>query len=132
VAPRASITDFDRKVLYARIGQRLRVAAMVDLVGHSEAIDQRRLQSLLRVARADMPRAGDYAAAEPWAGLRPATPSGAPIVGPSGVPGLWLNLGHGALGFTFAAGSAQLLASQMNGLALPVELQGDSFALGTA
>jgi D-amino-acid dehydrogenase len=48
------------------------------------------------------------------------------------VPGLWLNLGHGALGFTFAAGSAQLLASQMNGLALPVELQGDSFALGTA
>ena len=129
VAPRASITDFERKVLYARIGARLRVAAMVDLVGQNEAIDQRRLQSLLRVARADMPRAGAYDQAVPWAGLRPATPSGAPIIGPSGVPGLWLNLGHGALGFTFAAGSAQLLASQMNGHGIPDLLQGTSFGL---
>lgn len=129
VAPKASITDFERKVLYARIGARLRVAAMVDLVGPSEAIDQRRLQSLLRVAQTDMPQAGDYAQAQPWAGLRPATPSGAPIIGPSGVPGLWLNLGQGALGFTFAAGSAQLLASQMNGQATPEPLQGLSFGL---
>ncbi|NBX95702.1 MAG: FAD-dependent oxidoreductase [Betaproteobacteria bacterium] len=129
VAPRASITDFERKVLYARIGSRLRVAAMVDLVGQTEAIDQRRLQSLLRVAQSDMPRAGDYARAQPWAGLRPATPSGAPIIGPSGVRGLWLNLGQGALGFTFAAGSAQLLASQMNGQETPEMLQGLSFSL---
>ena len=128
-APRASITDFDRKVLYARIGGRLRVAAMVDLVGASEAIDRQRLDSLLRVARADMPRAGDYSQALPWAGLRPATPSGAPIVGASGVTGLWLNLGHGALGFTFASGTAQLLATQMNGLAVPDVLQGVSFGL---
>jgi D-amino-acid dehydrogenase len=127
--PNASITDFERKVLYARIGQRLRVAAMVDLVGHSEAIDQGRLQSLLRLAQADMPMVGDYAHAQPWAGLRPATPSGAPIVGPSGVPGLWLNLGQGALGFTLAAGSAQLLAAQMNGQDSPPMLQGVSFGL---
>ena len=132
VAPQASITDFERKVLYARIGQRLRVAAMVDLVGHSEAIDQRRLSSLMRVAQVDMPRAGNYAQAEPWAGLRPATPSGAPVIGPSGVPGLWLNLGHGALGFTFAAGSAQLLATQMNGGDSPALLQGSSFSLEAA
>ena len=129
VAPRASITDFERKVLYARIGARLRVAAMVDLVGQDEAIDQRRLQSLLRVAQADMPSAGDYTQAQPWAGLRPATPSGAPIIGASGVPGLWLNLGQGALGFTFAAGSAQLLASQMNGQETPGMMQGVSFGL---
>ncbi|MFM8509382.1 MAG: D-amino acid dehydrogenase [Betaproteobacteria bacterium] len=128
-APRASITDFERKVLYARIGSRLRVAAMVDLVGQSEAIDQGRLQSLLRVAKTDMPRAGDYTRAQPWAGLRPATPSGAPIIGPSGVPGLWLNLGQGALGFTFATGSAQLLAAQMNGQDTPAMLQGLSFGL---
>lgn len=128
-APRASITDFERKVLYARIGSRLRVAAMVDLVGQSEAIDHGRLQSLLRMAQSDMPRAGDYARAQPWAGLRPATPSGAPIIGPSGVPGLWLNLGQGALGFTFASGSAQLLASQMNGQDTPAMLQGLSFSL---
>lgn len=131
-APRASITDFDRKVLYARIGGRLRVAAMVDLVGADEAIDQRRLQSLLRVAKTDMPRAGRYDDAVPWAGLRPATPSGAPIVGPSGVPGLWLNLGHGALGFTFACGTAELLAAQLNGREMPEGLAGLSFDLAHA
>ncbi|MEK8050210.1 D-amino acid dehydrogenase [Ideonella sp. DXS22W] len=115
VPPRASITDFERKVLYARIGQRLRIAAMVDLVGEDDTIDPARLESLLRIARADLPVAGDYEQAEPWAGLRPATPGGEPIVGASGVPGLWLNLGHGALGFTFACGTAQLLAQQMSG-----------------
>lgn len=128
-APRASITDFERKVLYARIGGRLRVAAMVDLVGHDEHIDQRRLASLLRVARADMPQAGDYDQAQPWAGLRPATPSGEPIVGHSGVPGLWLNVGHGALGFTFASATADLLARQMAGQPMPSALEGVSFDL---
>lgn len=128
-APRASITDFERKVLYARIGGRLRVAAMVDLVGHDVHIDQRRLESLLRVARADMPQAGDYDHAQPWAGLRPATPSGEPIVGHSGVPGLWLNVGHGALGFTFASATADLLARQMTGQPTPAALQGVSFDL---
>lgn len=128
-APRASITDFDRKVLYARVAGRLRVAAMVDLVGHDDSIDRRRLASLLRVARADMPQAGDYAQAQPWAGLRPATPDGAPIVGPTAVRGLWLNVGHGALGFTFACGTAELLAAQMNGRELPQGLAGDGFVL---
>lgn len=127
--PRASITDFDRKVLYARIGGRLRVAAMVDLVGHDPGIDARRLQSLLRVAQSDMPEAGDYARSQPWAGLRPATPSGAPIVGPSGIPGLWLNLGHGALGFTFACGTAELLAARLTGRDTPAALDGLDFSL---
>lgn len=124
VPPRASITDFERKVLYARIGQRLRIAAMVDLVGEDEAIDPGRLASLLRIARADLPRAGDYDQARPWAGLRPATPGGAPIVGRTAVPGLWLNLGHGALGFTFACGTAQLLAQQMSGQPTAIPLDG--------
>lgn len=123
VPPRASITDFERKVLYARIGERLRIAAMVDLVGEDDAIDPARLHSLLRIARADLPAAGDYDRAQPWAGLRPATPGGEPIVGPSGVPGLWLNLGHGALGFTFACGTAQLLAQGMSGQATALPLQ---------
>lgn len=129
VAPRASITDFERKVLYARIGGRLRVAAMVDLVGHDERIDQERLDSLLRVARQDMALAGDYDQAQPWAGLRPATPSGEPIVGPSGVAGLWLNVGHGALGFTFACATADLLAREMAGAPVPDVLQGVAFGM---
>ena len=98
--------------------------AMVDLVGEDEAIDPARLASLLRIARADMPAAGDYDQAEPWAGLRPATPGGEPIVGDSGIPGLWLNLGHGALGFTFACGTAQLLAQRMSGQATDIPLHG--------
>lgn len=124
VAPGCSITDFERKVLYARIGNELRVAAMVDLVGEDARIDPRRIASLLRIARADMPHAGDYEQAVPWAGLRPATPDGAPILGPGPVPGLWFNLGHGALGFTFACGSASILARLMSGEASPLPMEG--------
>ena len=124
VPPRASITDLERKVLYARIGDKLRVAAMVDMVGEDERIEADRIASLLRIARADMPLAGDYAHAEQWAGLRPATPDGAPIVGPSSVPGLWFNLGHGPLGFTFACGTGSILASLMGQGHSPLPLDG--------
>ncbi len=122
--PQASITDFERKVLYARIGDQLRVAAMVDMVGEDETIEEGRIESLLRVARTDMPHAGDYSRATTWAGLRPATPDGAPIVGPSSVPGLWLNVGHGPLGFTFACGTASILASLMGQGHSPLPLDG--------
>jgi len=113
LAPRISITDFERKVVYARLGDRLRVAAMVDLVGEDRDLDPHRLDSLLRIVRTDMPGAGDYDRAQAWSGLRPATPDGAPLIGPGSLPGLWLNIGHGGLGFTFACGSAALLARKM-------------------
>lgn len=118
-APAVSVTDFERKVLYARIGSTLRVAAMADLVGDNTAIDPRRIASLQRLARAALPRAADYDQAESWAGLRPATPHGAPIIGATRYPNLWLNVGHGALGFTFACGTAALLADLMQGESIP-------------
>jgi D-amino-acid dehydrogenase len=124
VAPATSITDFEKKVLYTRIGSKLRVAAMVDMVGEDDSIDQGRVDSLLRIARKDMPLAGDYDKATAWAGLRPATPDGAPIVGPSTVPGLWFNLGHGPLGFTFACGTGSILASLMGQGHSPLPLDG--------
>jgi D-amino-acid dehydrogenase len=124
VAPSISVTDFERKVLYARIGDRLRVAAFVDLVGDDARIDLRRLAGLLRQVRATMPRAADYGQATPWAGLRPATPDGAPVIGPTPYANLWLNTGHGGLGFTFAAGSARVLADVMLGKASPIDLTG--------
>jgi D-amino-acid dehydrogenase len=127
-APEISVTDFQKKILYARIGTQLRVAAMVDLVGDDERLDPRRLDSLQRSVRALFPRAADYDRATPWAGLRPATPSGAPILGRSGIPGLWLNVGHGALGFTFAFGSARILAALISGEASPLPLDGLSLA----
>ena len=122
VAPNISITDFERKTLYARIGDDLRVAAMVDMVGEDTRIDRRRIASLTRLARETMPQAADYNQAEAWAGLRPATPNSAPILGATPYPNLWLNVGHGPLGFTFACGSAQLLARLMRGRETPFEL----------
>jgi D-amino-acid dehydrogenase len=124
LAPDISVTDVERKVLYARIGGRLRVAAMVDLVGAGRAVDPGRLRSLVRVAKEAMPGAADYDGAETWAGLRPATPNGAPIIGATRYANLWLNVGHGPLGFTFACGSAALVSRLLRGEAAPFELDG--------
>lgn len=123
-APQISVTDFERKVLYARIGSQLRVAAMVDMVGEDTRLDARRLATLTRQVRETMPHAADYERIVPWAGLRPATPGSAPIVGATGYDNLWLNVGHGPLGFTFACGTATVLASLMQGKAAPLPLDG--------
>ena len=124
VAPEISVTDFERKVLYARIGDKLRVAAMVDMVGENLDIDAGRVDSLVRQVRETMPRAADYTQVEPWAGLRPATPTSSPIIGATPYDNLWLNVGHGPLGFTFACGTASLLADLMQGKPTPFALDG--------
>ncbi|ALK29473.1 D-amino acid dehydrogenase [Burkholderia plantarii] len=112
-APRASLTDFARKVVYARLGGRLRVAGIADLDASPEP-DPARLATLHAQARALFP---ELTAGEPlaWTGQRPATPTGVPTIGPTRYRNLWLNLGHGALGFTLAAGSAALLADWLAG-----------------
>ena len=122
--PQVSVTDFERKVLFARIGDSLRVAAMVDMVGEDASLDAGRIASLTRLARVTLPNAADYAASVPWAGLRPATPDGAPIIGATRYPNLWLNVGHGPLGFTFACGSARVLAGAMRAEAPPFAMEG--------
>ena len=124
VAPEISVTDFERKVLYARIGDRLRVAAMVDMVGEDLRHNRKRVDGLTRQVKETMPRAADYSKLSVWAGLRPATPSSAPIIGATRYDNLWLNVGHGPLGFTFACGSASLLAGAMRGEAPPFSLDG--------
>lgn len=128
--PEVSVTDFERKVLYARIGEQLRVAAMVDLVGDDPGIDPRRIASLQRAVRAMFPQAADYDRASNWAGLRPATPSGAPLLGATPVGNLWLNVGHGALGFTFSFASARIVAELISGRSSPMDLQGLQLAAG--
>ncbi|MDE1179091.1 D-amino acid dehydrogenase [Paraburkholderia sp.] len=119
--PSISVTDFARKVVYARLGDRLRVAGMADIVGYSRQLNRRRLATLRRESEAMFPDAGDYSAAEAWAGLRPATPRGTPLVGATHVRNLWLNIGHGALGFTLAAGAAQLLGERIGGRATSID-----------
>lgn len=124
VAPEISVTDFERKVLYARIGDRLRVAAMVDMVGEDLTHDPKRVEGLTRQVRETMPRAADYSQVSVWAGLRPATPSSAPIIGATRYENLWLNVGHGPLGFTFACGTAAVLAALVQGKAPAFALDG--------
>lgn len=122
--PVVSVTDFEKKVVYARIGAHLRVAAMVDLVGVDHRIDPSRMASLRRNVQATFPRAAAFEHASEWAGLRPATPSGAPILGACGVRNVWLNVGHGALGFTFSFGTADIVAELVCGRRSPVPLDG--------
>ena len=116
-APSVSVTDAARKVVFARVGERLRVAGMAELTGEDRSIQPARIASLLATARDVFPQGGDYGDAQPWAGLRPATPTGEPVTGtPAGAPrNLVLNTGHGALGFTLAFGSARRVARMISG-----------------
>ncbi|SDC52648.1 D-amino-acid dehydrogenase [Cupriavidus sp. YR651] len=131
-APHISVTDFANKIVYARIGNTLRVAGMADLVRGGATIDRERAQTLVTQTRAvfgSVTNGTDLDALQPWAGLRPATPDGLPMVGESRVRGLWLNLGHGALGFTLAMGSAGLLADKMAGRKPAIDAEDFSAAL---
>jgi D-amino-acid dehydrogenase len=114
-APRVSVTDIARKVVHARLGDRLRVAGFAELVGDDTSIDSQRIDALRAAVDDTFPQACDTARPETWAGLRPATPSGRPLIGAGPCPNLWVNAGHGALGLTLAAGSATLLSRWMNG-----------------
>jgi len=114
-APHVSVTDQARKLVFARLGDRLRVAGFADLVGAGLALAPARVNALREAVQARFPGACDMGQAEPWAGLRPATPSGRPMIGPTRWTNLWLNTGHGALGLTLAAGSAARLTGLMRG-----------------
>lgn len=120
-SPAISVTDYERRIVYARIGRILRIAAMVDIGSPNADIDPARIALLKQQVREAFPRL-DLGQAVPWAGLRPATPTGKPLIGESRVAdNLWLNVGQGALGFTLACGSAALLTAQMSGLELPID-----------
>jgi len=112
-APRVNVTDAARKVVFARIGQRLRVAGMAELVGDDLSIPGTRVDSLMAATRALFPNGADFSRCEAWAGLRPATPDGIPVIGrhARGPANLLFNTGHGALGFTLAFGSAVRIAA---------------------
>lgn len=120
-APSVSITDSKAKVVYARLGNRLRIAGMADVVGNDRRFDNRRLDTLLRQAKETFPEAADWTELNPWTGLRPATPTGLPIIGRSRPwPNLVLNQGQGSLGFTLGMGSAALVADVLAGRAMGI------------
>lgn len=123
-APRISITDYKRKIVYARLGEELRVAGMADLAGYRAEIDPGRIATLLSQVRESFPRASDFSRIKPWCGLRPATPAGTPLLGPTRYPELLLNTGHGALGFTLAMGCGRVIADCVAGREPEIPLDG--------
>ena len=112
-APRVNVTDAARKIVFARLGERLRIAGMAELVGSDMSIPPARIRALIAAAQDVFPGCGDFSRCEPWAGLRPATPTGLPILGrhPRGPANVLFDTGHGALGFTLAFGSAVRIAA---------------------
>lgn len=124
-APRISVTDAARKTVYARLGDRMRVAGMADLVGYDTSIRPDRLDLLVREAREAFPDCSDWSRIGPWTGLRPATPTSAPILGACpGLDNLMLDVGQGALGFTLAMASGQVIADALAGRPAPIEMDG--------
>jgi D-amino-acid dehydrogenase len=110
-----SLTDDEYKLVFSRLGDRLRVAGTAELNGYSTELNEVRCRALLRRTEALFPGAGDMERAQFWTGLRPATPSNVPYIGATRYANLYLNTGHGTLGWTHACGSARALADIVSG-----------------
>jgi D-amino-acid dehydrogenase len=114
-APTVSLTDDEAKLVFSRLGDRMRVAGTAELSGYSTDLNAVRCEALTRRAKEIFPGAADYGHATFWTGLRPSTPSNVPLVGATKFPNLFLNTGHGTLGWTMACGSARALADIISG-----------------
>jgi len=123
-APSVSITDDEHKLVFSRLGDRLRCAGTAELSGWSDAITPVRAQAILRGTKALFPYAGDYDSAELWAGLRPTTPDSVPVLGKTPVKNLYLDTGHGTLGWTMACGSGKALADLISGREPEIDMTG--------
>lgn len=131
-APQVSLIDDEHKMVYSRLGQRLRVAGTAEFSGYDTSLSPQRWQALRQRAQSLFPTAGDFAdpdpqAFNPWCGLRPSTPDGAPILGETPIRGLYLNTGHGTLGWTMACGSGQLVSDMICGT--PPAISNDGLTL---
>ncbi|WP_369792153.1 D-amino acid dehydrogenase [Herminiimonas sp. CN] len=109
-APVSTILDETYKVAVTRFNDRIRVGGMANLVGYDMELHDSRRATLEHVLTDLFPRGADISQTSFWTGLRPMTPDGTPIVGSTAIPGLWINTGHGTLGWTMSCGSGQLLA----------------------
>jgi D-amino-acid dehydrogenase len=114
-APLVSVTDDAKKIVFTRLGDRLRVAGTAELSGYGLDLNRVRCESLTRRASEWFGDAIDATRAEYWTGLRPATPSGVPLIGRTRFPNMYINTGHGTLGWTMAAGSGKALADIVSG-----------------
>ena len=122
-APVSTVLDETYKIAITRFDQRIRVGGMAELRGFDLSLSERRRQTLELCLGDLFPGAGDTAQACFWTGLRPMTPDGTPIVGASPISNLFINTGHGTLGWTMACGSARVLADLISGRAPEIPTQ---------
>ncbi|AEC19965.1 D-amino acid dehydrogenase small subunit [Pusillimonas sp. T7-7] len=114
-APTVSLTDSAHKVVYARLGNQLRMAGTAELSGYSRALNTNRCENMAQLARELFPTALDFDNVRYWSGLRPTTPSNVPLIGRTKIQNLYLNTGHGSLGWTMGVGSGRALADLICG-----------------
>jgi len=126
-ANQVSLTDDEFKLVYSRLGNRLRIAGTAELNGYDRDLNRVRCEAIVRRVEDIFPGAGDSTQAQFWTGLRPATPSNVPLIGKTRLPNLYLNTGHGTLGWTHACGSGKSIARIISGLAPEVNF---AFARG--
>ena len=115
MAHQVSLTDDEYKLVFSRLGDRLRIAGTAELNGYDRDLNRVRCEAIVRRVEELFPGAGDSERAQFWTGLRPATPSNVPIIGRSKVGKLFLNTGHGTLGWTHACGSGKSIAHIVSG-----------------
>jgi D-amino-acid dehydrogenase len=115
VAPVSTVLDESYKIAITRLGTRIRVGGMAELSGYNNALPPRRRATLAHCVNELFPGAGDTVSASYWSGLRPMTPDGTPIIGASKLSNLYINSGHGTLGWTMACGSARIIADIVSG-----------------
>ena len=114
-APSVRLTDEAHKIVISRLGSRLRAAGTAELAGYDTAVNALRCAAIARRLKGLFPGLGGVTAYESWSGLRPATPSNVPLIGRSRLANLFLNTGHGTLGWTLACGSGRALAELVSG-----------------
>lgn len=130
-APELSLTDDEHKLVFSRLGNRLRIAGTAETAGYDTSVNETRARVILRRTLEVFPGCGDADKAEFWAGLRPKTPDSVPVIGPTRYSNLFLNTGHGTLGWTMSCGSGRVLADLMSGETPEIDLGGlgmDRFA----
>ena len=124
VAPTVAMTDDGHKLVFSRLGQRLRIAGTTEFNGYNTELNSVRCNALMQRTRQLFPQLRPAGEPEYWCGLRPSTPSNVPFVGRSRLPNLYLNTGHGTLGWTMACGSGTALADIIDGRTPGVRLRG--------
>ncbi len=127
-APRSALMDERYKVAISRLGNRVRVAGSAEIGGNPDKKHAASVQTLYKVLQDWFPGAahtsGSGASVQEWKGARPMLPDGPPVIGASGLPGLWLNLGHGSSGWALSCGSARAVADLVGGKTPEIDMDG--------